>query len=130
MEENPFSKLIRSKTQMDVETQKRLADLLEPYIWIDPENDLVAFKDSSSDITTIKRVFISILARKVMNLINPNYPPTISASAIEMNTGLPGGTVRPKLGELYKKRLVVRDKGVYEVAPNAQINEIEQILLT
>jgi len=128
MSTNPFAKLIRSKTELDYEAQKQLADLLEPYIWLDPENNLVVFKDSASSLTSLQLVLVFMLAQKVKNLVNPELSPAVSASEVETGTGLPGGTVRPKLTELAKKKLLTHSGRAYEISPNFLISELQQIL--
>ncbi len=64
MDENPFAKLIRSKTELDRQAQAQLADLLHPYIWLDPENNLVVFTPEADSLTSLQRVLVFMLARK------------------------------------------------------------------
>lgn len=128
MSDNPFAKLIRSKTELDFEAQQRLANLLEPYIWIDPDSNLVVFKESAPSTTTLQQVFIFILAYKVKNLINPELSESASPSEVVEGTNLPGGTVRPKLAELTKKKLVLHSKDGYALANNLPMSEIESFL--
>lgn len=128
MENDPFTKLVRPKAQLDYEAKQRLADLLEPYIWVDPEHISVVFKPTAPAHTTLQRVLLFMLSRKVMALISPEVSAHVAPREVETGTGLPGGTVRPKLADLIKRKLVVRSDGAYEVAPYFSLNEIEQIL--
>ena len=128
MSNSPFAKLLRSKTVLDRETQERLADLLEPYIWLDPDNNLVVFKDAASSLTSLQRVLVFMLAHKIKNLVKEEMSPAVTASEVEIGTGLPGGTVRPKLTELAKKKLLVRSGRAYEMASNFMFPEIQAML--
>ncbi|MCL4260137.1 MAG: hypothetical protein KJZ52_05870 [Anaerolineales bacterium] len=125
---DPFAKLIRPKAQFELETKQRLADILEPFVWLDPENDLIAFTEKVKNLTSLQLILIYILARKVISLINQEITASLSPSEIESGTKLPGGTVRPKLGELTKKNIIVRTESGYEIAPTFLISEVEKIL--
>lgn len=125
---NPFSKLIRPKGQLDEETQKRLANLLEPYVWLDPDSDSIVFKEASSSLSALQKILVFAISRKAMSLINEKNKGSFSPSEVESETQTPGGTVRPKLAELIKKKILVKTSDGYELSPNFFISEIEQIL--
>lgn len=124
---DPFAKLIRPKAQFDEETKERLANLLEPYVWLDPENNSIIFRDNVRSLSALQKVLVFALAHKVIGLINSN-PRTFSPSEVELGTQIPGGTVRPKLVELAKKKILDRKEDGYELASNFFISDIEEVL--
>lgn len=125
---DPFARLIRPKAQFDEETKNWLANLLEPFIWLDPENNSITFKDDERNLNALQKVLLFALARKVISLINNNNMGSFTPTEVETETEIPGGTVRPKLGELLKKKILVRNENGYELAQNFFKREIEQIL--
>ncbi len=125
---DPFAKLIRPKTQFDEETKKRLANILEPYVWLDPENNSIIFKEDTRNLNAIQKILVFALARKVASLINNSVTGNFTPTEVETETQIPGGTVRPKLGELLKMKILVRTDTGYELAQNFFISEIEEIL--
>lgn len=125
---DPFAKLIRPKAEFDEETKKRLGNLLEPYVWLDPDNSSISFKEDTKTLNALQKILVFALARKVIGLINKNNKGTFSANEVEAETQIPGGTIRPKLVELAKKRILNRTDTGYELAANFFISEIEQIL--
>lgn len=125
---DPFEKLIRPKAQFDDETKRKLANILEPYLWLDPENNSIIFKEDSRNLTAIQKILVFALARKVISLINNSETGNFTPTDVETETQLPGGTVRPKLGELLKKKILNRTERGYELAQNFFFSEIEKIL--
>ncbi|MER2514151.1 MAG: hypothetical protein ABTQ25_17335 [Nitrosomonas ureae] len=125
---DPFAKLIRPKTQFDEETKSRLANLLEPFVWLDPENKSIIYKEDSLDLNAMQKVLVFALARKAIALISNSNAATFSPNEVELQTQIPGGTVRPKLVELSKKKILNRTEDGYELASNFFISEIEKIL--
>lgn len=125
---DPFAKLIRPKAQFDEETKERLANLLERYVWLDPENNSITFKEGTRNLNALQKILVFVLARKVISLINNNDSGSFTPAEVETETQIPGGTVRPKLAELLKAKLIVRNENRYELARNFFIGEIEQIL--
>lgn len=128
MSDNPFEKLIRSKVELDHEYQQRLADILEPYIWIDPEQGEVVFKNSAPNITAREKIFVFLLGLKVIAHINTDIEGISSPSEIVELTGLPGGTVRPRLKSLFEEKLLSRDERGYKVADHVGIAEIDSAI--
>jgi hypothetical protein len=125
---DPFAKLIRPKAQFDEETKERLANILEHYVWLDPENNSIIFKDGTRKLNASQKILVFALARKVISLINNNDGGSFTPAEVETETQIPGGTVRPKLAELLKTKLIIRTANGYELAKNFFISEIEQIL--
>ncbi len=127
MTENPFQKLIRSKTELDLEAQQQLADILEPYIWIDPDQDTVEFKQTAPKMTAREKTFILLLGQKVKTLINSDLNETLSSGDVERHTGLAGGTVRPALKDLFETKMIDRNENGYQVAEYISIKEIKSV---
>ena len=126
---DPFDKLIRPKAQFDQETKERLANILAPFIWLDPETNLITFKESTRSLNALQKILIFALARKVLSLITNNGTGNFTPTEIENETQIPGGTIRPKIAVLLKKKILTRNENGYELGKNFFVDEIEEILM-
>lgn len=146
MSESPLARLIKPKEELDEAAQTKLADMLEPYVWLDPDNLGVHFKPDAPSLTTLKKVLIYLLARKAISTYleikarddaaeagegearqHPEASPVVTPKDVEEGTKLSGGTVRPKLTELHKKKYVLKKGTAYEVSPY-YLSEIEKLI--
>lgn len=125
--DDPFSKLIRPKASFDRETKERLASMLEPFVWLEQESNSIVFKETTKKLNAIQKILVFALARKVVGLINDNNLESFSPSEVEGETQIPGGTVRPKLTDLAKKKILIRTGNGYEFSLYA-LDEAEKLL--
>jgi len=94
--------------ELDLES---LAAVLKPHVVIDKKTGGVHLTKSFSGLTTRKKVLLVLLAQKAAALLEVATCAGMTPKSIETTTGLPGGTVRAKLAELKKDRLVDADAG-------------------
>jgi hypothetical protein len=128
MEKNPFEKIVRSKRELDYETQRELADLLEPYLWLDPESNSVTFTKTGANLTTQQKVYLYAVGKKIISLLNHASAPCFSPNDVQNETGLPGGTIRPKLTQLVQQRRLIRKNSLYEVVPGFLVSDVEEVI--
>lgn len=100
--------LIVNRQELD---QQLLAEVLMPYVGIDPDRQEVVPKEGWRNLRPASRVLIVLLARKAMCAM-PEVAledEGMSSKALEEATGVRGGTLRPTLSRLKNKTLVAQD---------------------
>ncbi len=127
MTDDPFAKLVRTQEELDNEEKRHLADLLEPYVWVNPAKNTVSFRHDAPNMSPTQRVVAFLLARRVLELINPETIGDVSPRDVEAGTGLPGGTVRPKLLELTEEKILVHIDRTYKISPNFSLSQVKGI---
>jgi len=127
MSESPLARLIKKKDELDLETQAKLANSLEPFVYLDPENLGVHFKPEAQKLTTLQKVWVYLLARKAITLLNPDASELATPTEVEESTKLSGGTVRPKLTELVSRRWAQKINKTYTVSPYF-ISDAEKVI--
>jgi hypothetical protein len=91
-----------------------LADVLAPYVGIARSGDLV-LTDAAARLTTADRLLAVLLATQAAHLLGVRSQAGATPTGLVALSGLPAGTVRPKLSELAKRRLVVKEGPNYVV---------------
>jgi hypothetical protein len=125
---NPLASLV---VDTDTVATKRLAELLQRRVRIDPVNNAVFIDDETA--TAQQRVLLALLGRQALamferdeSIATPPPGPELAPRQVEEITGLPGGTVRRTLGELLVKRLATKDGG-YSV-PVAALGRVARVV--
>jgi hypothetical protein len=94
-----------------------LARGLGPFLRIDRTNRSYAFLPGVRERLDNRRVVVaSLLARKALSLLVPDYTEECPPRVLEAETGIPGGTLRPMLKDLSGKRLIAKHGEGYLVA--------------
>ncbi len=115
-EENVYNQLVVRKEELENEQKKQLVRVVLPFAVIDPESRRVHMKSLYDDLNTKHKVLVYLLARLALSdLSNSTVSSAVSPKEIEKETGLPGGTVRPKLTQLVTERLITKDGDQYLV---------------
>jgi hypothetical protein len=115
---DPLEGLVVNQTEVD---RTVLANGLTPYVRIDKERRSYAFLPGVRERWDAKqRVVASLLARKALSLLVADYVEPAAPRALEAETGIVGGTLRPTLKTLADKRLVSKVGDGY-VVPNFAI---------
>jgi hypothetical protein len=112
---DPLDQLVMKATEIEGEHRKLLADLLKPHVRMDPDTGRVYFISHPPHLNTKQHVLVFLLAKLALAQKNDKLNFITSAKDVEDATGLPGGTVRPKLGELFKERIVSKSPTGYFV---------------
>jgi len=116
-----------------VEGERRalLVGLVLPFAQIDPTEGVVYFTKKAKDLTAKRKIMVYLLARLALASRRAS---THSASAtlheIGQATALPGGTVRPRVMDLIRDRLVVKTKSGYAVPSNMLDRVAEELTQT
>lgn len=116
MTQDPLDQLFVKTEQIEGEQRAILAQLILPYASINADTGDVHFKTTFDDLSTKQKILLYLLCRLALST-RPNTTFTVAVSPIEIEkaTMLPGGTVRPKLTELVKNRIIVKSGDGYSV---------------
>jgi hypothetical protein len=110
---DPLDQLIMKSEEVEGENRKILATLLKPHVRIDPDTGKVYFTPYPPKLNTRQHVLVYLLAKLALSQKNERFDPIASAKDIEDATGLPGGTVRPKLTGLFRDRIIAKSEAGY-----------------
>ena len=110
MTKDPFDEIFEAPEELEGLNRDRVAKMIKPFAMIDPENGTFYTKAAWIELTSKRKVLIFLLARLALSTRNPGFSKVVTAKEVEDSTELPGGTVRPKLGELVKDRIAYREK--------------------
>lgn len=95
---------------------------------ISRESKNVIWKAASSRLTAPQRIVVYLLGRIAMENVGVIAEIPAGPKEICQGTGMPGGTVRPRLMELHDQlRIVGREKRKYWIAPHAVPLAVEYI---
>lgn len=113
---DPLDQIFVRPEQVAGEQRALLAKLIFPYASINAETGDVHFKGTYDDLGAKQKLLLYLLCRLALST-RPNTNSSLAASPMEIEkvTMLPGGTVRPKLSELVKERIVVKSGEGYSV---------------
>ena len=134
MVDDPLDTVFDTPEELEGVKRERLAKMITPFAIVDPENGTFFTKPRWNDLTAKQKVLVYLLSRLALSIRNPDFSKIVTPKDIEEATELPGGTVRPKLSELLKDRVVYRDKesGYYVQSTSVSINSawalMEEIL--
>lgn len=129
MTNDPLDQLFVKAEQVEGEQRALLAQLILPYASINADTGDVHFKTTFDDLSTKQKLLLYLLCRLALST-RPNTTFTTSVSPIEVEkaTNLPGGTIRPKLSELVKDRIAVKNGDGYYV-PAMNLHRAKKLLL-
>jgi hypothetical protein len=118
--QDPLERLYVRPEQVEGEQRELLANLIFPYAGINPESGEVHFKPTSDDLIAKQKILVFLLCRLALSTRpNTTFTAAVSPIEIEKATMLPGGTLRPKLMELVKSRVVVKSGDGYYIHPSS-----------
>ncbi|MCL5428742.1 MAG: hypothetical protein M1347_02910 [Chloroflexi bacterium] len=118
MSQDPLDAFFDTPEKLEGEMRERLAQMIVPFAAADPVSGDIHPKRGWNALDTKKKVLVILLAKLALSAKDAQFSASISSKEIEQITGLPGGTVRPKLSELVKDRIAFRDHSSnYSVRP-------------
>ena len=122
MPQDPLDELFVKTEQVEGEHRAILAELILPYASINAETGVVHWKTTYDDLSTKKKLLLYLLCRLAISTRpNTTFTVAVSPTEVEKATMLPGGTVRPKLTELVKDKIVIKSgEGYYVPAATLQ----------
>src|SRR5437868_2364903 len=97
MTEDPLSKLLLDSEEVD---RASLARALHEYVGVDNKDGKVVLKPSFNKLTVRKKLLAYLLGKKVAKLLGKVENELTAPKEVTLQTGMPKGTVNPKLREL------------------------------
>jgi hypothetical protein len=95
-----------------------LASVLSAFVRFTRSGDLLLQADFE-ELDAERKVLCLLLAMRAANLLGLRAEPGALPRELVLASGMPGGTVRPKLSGLLEQRLIARDGGRYVVPAHA-----------
>lgn len=117
--QDPLSGLIADIDELD---RQKLMELLTGYCVLSKDGQIRPITNFYS-LDTKSKLLVIILAQKAARALGLADTDWISPKQIEIFSGVPGGTVRPKLVSMSQERLVETNNGNYSI-PNHAIPRI------
>ncbi len=125
---NQLDELFVSGKEVD---QELVANILSPFLKIDRDSCAIVPNEQWLELNNELKIILFLVARKAMKfrglaIDNEGALP----SEIERETGVKGGSVRPKLKELLEQRIINKtDDGRY-VVPSYSFSKIKTMIDT
>ncbi len=117
--DDPLDQLFVNQAEVD---RGRLSAGLLPLIRMDANLKTYALLPGVREkLGAAGTVLVALLARKVLALRDGSYEEAAQPRVLEAEVGIPGGTLRPLLQSLLKRRLVVKAAAGYTI-PNWAID--------
>lgn len=125
MSDDPLSNLLMDSEQVDRES---LARALQDYVGIDGKSGKVVLKPGFNKLSARKKMIAYLLGKKVSKLLGKIENELTSPKDIPTETGVPRGTVNPKLREISDARLVSQTKdGEYYIESHQILSCIAEL---
>jgi len=122
---DPLEALLLDAAEVDRAT---LAQALGGILGVDTESGRVVLKPGFNDLDTRRKVLAFLLGMKAASLLGKVETEAVTNKDIIQQTGMPTGTVNPKLKELRDRRLVSQSAtGLHYVAPHQVTAAIEHL---
>jgi hypothetical protein len=116
MSDDILEQLVVRREQLERDQKAQIVKMVFPFAAIDPEKGRVHPKAPFDELNAKDKVLVYLLARLALSALpDAKASASVSPKEIEEETGLPGGTVRPKLAQLEKERLAFKSEGGYYV---------------
>ena len=113
---DPLTDLLLDADEVD---RARLAQGLAGVLGIDKETGRIVLKPGYNDFDAARKVLSFLLGALAARLLGKRESEAVAPSELQQQTGMPKGTVNPKLSQLAQQRLVSKTPaGAYYVAPH------------
>lgn len=125
MNQDPLSDLLLDASEVD---RARLSKALSDILGIDAESGRVVLKPGFARLTARGKVLAYLLGTKAAVLLGRSDVEAATPKDISEQTGMPPGTVNPKLRELLRDRIVSgTESSQYYVAPAQVLPAIDEL---
>ncbi len=127
-ESNPLNDLFVDNQPLDLPL---LAKIILPYVQLERDPPKVDFTLAWEQLTNEKKILAYLLGRKALcealkNAEVYEYEEKATPNEVEEDTKIKGGSVRPMLRDLLKKRFAKKNRGYF--VPNNALPHIEEYL--
>lgn len=116
MNEDPLDQVFVKTEEVAGAQRALLAQIILRYASIISDTGEVHFKPTFDDLGAKQKILLYLLCRlAIATRPNTTFTVAVTPTELEKITMLPGGTVRPKLTELVRDRIVVKSGDGYSV---------------
>ncbi len=117
MADDPLEMIFVKPEQVEGEKRAQLAKMIFPFAYIDAENGRIHFKATADELNAKQKVLVYLLCRLALSTrTDSKFPASVSPKEVEIDTGIPGGTIRPKLSQLVEEHKLIRRGDGYMVS--------------
>jgi len=125
MSQDPLSDLLLDASEVD---RARLSKALGDILGIDTKSGQVVLKPGFSRLSARNKLLAYLLGRKAAVLLDRAEVESVAPKDIPQDTGMPSGTVHPKLRELLEDHLVSQtESSEYYVARHQVLQAISEL---
>lgn len=125
---NQLDELFVSGKEVD---QELVAKILAPFIRIDKDSCSIVPNERWLELNNELKIILFLVARKAMKLRDlPIDNEGALPAEIEKETGLKGGSVRPKLRGLFEDKTINRTEDARYFVPNYSLTKIKTMIET
>lgn len=123
---NQMDELFVSGKEVD---QELIAEILAPFLRIDRDSCSIVPNERWLEMNNELKIILFLLAKKAMKLRDlPIDNEGALPTEIEKETGVKGGSLRPKLKQLLEQRIISKaDDGRY-IVPNYSLTKIKTMV--
>ncbi len=125
MSDDPLDNLLLDAQEID---RASLARALHDFVGIDKVTGKVVLKPGFNKLNSRQKILAYLLGKKVAKLLGRNDSEVVAPKDIPTETGIPKGTVHPKLRELLESRVVSQTKeGEYYIESHQIMKSISDL---
>jgi hypothetical protein len=122
-DQDPLSQLL---VDQDSIARDELASGLAPYVQLTEQGGLWPLPPFE-DLDSGTKVLCTLLAVKAMSLLGLRESDRVAPIELVEMSGMPPGTVRPKLSRLAEKRLIAKSGGQYWISTHGARKALEAL---
>jgi DNA-binding transcriptional ArsR family regulator len=122
---NPLEELLLDADEVD---QAQLAQGLKGVLGVDRKTGRVVLKPGFNALDTRRRCLAFLLGAKVARLLQLVETEAVAPKDLQKATGMPQGTVRPKLSQLYDERIVSKTSSGSYYVDSHQVSAALEVL--
>lgn len=123
--EDPLTALLLDAAEVN---RARVAQALGDLLGVDTKSGRVVLKPGFNGLDTSRRVLAYLMGALAARLLGLRESEEVQPLEVQQETGMPKGTVNPKLSQLHKERRVSKGKGGAYFVAGHQIESAVQYL--
>ena len=132
MKNDPLDEIYVRPEQVEGENRALLAKMIVPFAYIVPDTGKIYFRAPADDLNSKQKILVYLLCRLALSTREGSeFPASVSPKEVEIELGIPGGTVRPKLAQLADEKIAIRKGEGYMISSDTlkrAYAELEQMI--